>query len=479
MRASNVRRLLGACTLICLGITAQLARAQNFRYEAEPRAGSNGYSYAESDPAPRMGLPSEAAVSRRPPVNYSQRGGQVSPVTQPLGQRLAARTRYQQTDPQTRVSSSGQFLRPAVAVQAIPSGHPLDPFAEEIPAGDPAPGGPTAGGEVYYDNAAQVDPTLEPQPMGQEFIQGPGAEFNEGYADGYYDGANCYEGTCYLRRWWRHVSCLASNGAYTENIQLFTGKQGFKGPVDQGVNGDFGYHGGGNWGMPLLDAHGIGYQIGANYIGSDFAGRTGPLGHRRAQFFVTSGVFRRAVGGNGWQGGAVVDYLRDDFYIQMDLTQVRAELSYLYCHHEVGFWGAFSGNTSTHWGDIPGTPWQSYSFEGNNQYNAFYRYEFCNGTVCRTWCGLSAHGDAIFGGDTTVRLTEHTGLMANYNYLLPRNDDIVPNNVKESWNLTISFVWYPGYKRCDSWTNPYRPLFYTADNGWFLSRQADDNETAD
>lgn len=472
MRALNVRCLVGACTLICLGVFTQLVRAQNFRYEAEPRAGSAGYNYAESDPAPRMGRPGEAAAYQRPPMSREQvRRPQVAPVAQPLGQRLASRSRGRQADPQTRVASSGRFLRTASAAESISSGQPLDPFAEEIPAGNP-----TAGGEVYYDNAMQPDPSLEPQPMGEQFMQGSGAEFGDAYEQGYYDGANCYDGTCYLRRWWRHVSCLACNGAYTENIQLVTGKQGFKGPVDQGVNGDFGYHAGANWGMPLLDAHGIGYQIGANYIGSDFAGRTGPLGHRRAQFFITTGVFRRAVCGNGWQGGAVVDYLRDDFYIQMDLTQVRAELSYLYCHHEVGFWGAFSGNTSTHWGDIPGTPWQSYSFEANNQYNAFYRYEFCNGTVCRTWCGLSAHGDAIFGGDTTVRLSDRWGLMANYNYLLPRNDDTVSNNVKESWNLTISFVWYPGYKRCDSWTNPYRPLFYTADNGWFLSRQADENE---
>jgi hypothetical protein len=465
-------------------MTAQLARAQNFRYEAEPRAGSGSFNYANSDPAPRMGMPAGGVPSdgmqRYPVRRAAALEPQVAPPSQPLSQRLATRSRNERLQAQTRVRSSGRFLRPASAVEALPppQGQTLDPFAEEIPAGDPAIGGPSggpiSGGEVYYDNALQPEPMLEPQAMGG-YVPGPGAEFGDGYEQGYYDGANCYNGTCYLRRWWNHTCCLARNGAYTENIQLFTGKQGFKGPVDQGVNGDFGYHGGANWGMPMLDAHGIGYQIGANYIGSDFAGRTGPLGHRRAQFFVTSGVFRRAVGGNGWQGGAVLDYLRDDFYIQMDLTQVRAELSYLYCHHEVGFWGAFSGNTSTHWGDIPGTPWQSYSFEANNQYNAFYRYEFCNGTVCRTWCGLSAHGDAIFGGDATVRVSERVGLMANYNYLLPRNDDTVPNNVKESWNLTISFVWYPGYKRCDSWTNPYRPLFYTADNGWFLSRQADVN----
>jgi hypothetical protein len=74
-----------------------------------------------------------------------------------------------------------------------------------------------------------------------------------------------------------------------------------------------------------------------------------------------------------------------------------------------------------------------------------------------------------------VHLTARTALVTNCNYLLSRNDEGVPNNVKETWNLTISFVWYPGYTRCDSWTNPYRPLFYVADNGWFMTRQADSN----
>jgi hypothetical protein len=129
-------------------------------------------------------------------------------------------------------------LRPASAAEPLPSGRPLDPFAEEIPPGNPTAGGTTSSDDVYYDNGLQPEPMLEPQPMAQ--YAGPGAEFSDGYDQGYYDGADCYNGTCYLRRWWNHVSCLACNGAYTENIQLFTGKQGFKGPVDQGVNGDFG-----------------------------------------------------------------------------------------------------------------------------------------------------------------------------------------------------------------------------------------------
>jgi hypothetical protein len=275
-----------------------------------------------------------------------------------------------------------------------------------------------------------------------------------------------------MKRLKDYLSSSHADGAFFENFSLFSGKQGFKGPVDQGVNGDFGYNVGGNWGMPLFPAYGIGFQFGGALIASDFAGRTGPLGHRRYQLFGTMGVFRRAVCGRGWTYGAVVDYLRDDFYIQMDLVQVRAELSYQYCYHEVGLWTALQGNTSSHLGSFqPDQPLELFSFQANNQHNAFYRYQFCNGTFCRTWGGLSGHGDGIFGSDATVKISPKCGLIASYNYLLPRNDDNVPNNIKESWNLTIALVWYPGYKRCDSWTNPYRPLFYVADNGWFLTRQ--------
>jgi hypothetical protein len=277
-----------------------------------------------------------------------------------------------------------------------------------------------------------------------------------------------------MKRFGHYLCGAAADGAFCENLSLFSGKQGFKGPVDQGVNGDFGYNAGGNWAFPLFPSMGVGFQIGANLVASDFEGRSGPLGHRRYQFFGTMGVFHRAMCGRGFQMGAAVDYLRDDFYIQMDLTQVRAELSYQYCYHEVGFWGAFQGNTSTHVGQFTGDdPLQTFSFQGTSQYNVFYRYQFCSGTYCRTWAGLSDHGDGIFGSDATVYISPKVGLVATYNYLLPRNDPTVPLNVKESWNLAIALVWYPGYKKCDSWTNPYRPLFYVADNGWFLVRQAE------
>jgi hypothetical protein len=59
-------------------------------------------------------------------------------------------------------------------------------------------------------------------------------------------------------------------------------------------------------------------------------------------------------------------------------------------------------------------------------------------------------------------------MQASYNYLLPRNDDSLPNNTRESWSLMISLVWFPGH-RCDNDSfNHYRPLMPVADNGWFM-----------
>ncbi len=432
---------------------------QTFHYQAEPRAGGAEFSYADADPAPRMASPDHAALRR---MSSNQVG---TSSQRPLGPRVSDHRRDDQFARDTRLTSSNRFLRPAIATEPVAPGQPLDPFADELP-----PGGPVDGDFGTYDQYDDRGQPLEPEVMNEPFLQSPHNEyFPEGYCTG---GDYCDGNYCLLRRWWQHVTCLRRHGAYCENFHVYFGKQGFRGPVDQGVNGDFGYHGGGNWAMPLLEARGIGYQIGLNYLGSDFAGRSGPLGHRRAQLFATTGVFRRALCGTGFQGGAVLDYLHDDYYVTMDLTQVRAEISYQYHYHEVGFWGAFQGNTSNEWGQIPGQARQLYSFQANSQYNIFYRYEMPNGTVARTWAGMTAYGDGIFGSDTTVRISNKMGLMASYNFLVPRSDPNVSNNTKEAWNVTFSVVWYPGYNRCDSWKNPYRPLFYTANNGWFFVRQA-------
>jgi len=493
-----------------------MAVAQSFRYEAKPRASEAGLSYASPDPAPQMMMPNDAFESRdalnsRDDSGYRYaRANQNAPVdtySRPNRNR-ADNYNSQQYENQhanhdhashdhaghvhPRPQSSN---RPSTSVrharngyneryamrttvgEPIPAG-PMDPF-EELPPGGPVEtyqtgpqnqytGDPGSGG-MYSDEI--YSESMDPNFQGGDFLDESCMACGGGG-----QGTYCNEcGECFLKCFCQCVrrSALFSRCMW-ENFSIFSGKQGFKGPVDQGLNGDFGFHLGINWGSPIWDRFGIGFQAGGAVILSDFEGTSSPLGSKRSQAFGTVGLFRRA-NERGFQGGAAYDYLHDDFYIKMDLGQIRGELSYLYCGHELGFWGAFHTNTSqASVITLPGAePTTSFTYQAQDQYNLFYRYNFKNGAVARSWMGMSGHGDGVFGGDAIVPFSQKWAVMTSYNYLLPKSDPDISSNTKESWNLTIALVWYPGYRPCGSYSNPYRPLFNVADNGWFMVRQAD------
>jgi hypothetical protein len=451
----------GLCASILYGAATSNVQGQTFRYEPKARADYAAPSYASPDPAPRMMHASEAVG----PASARYERGYLAPRD---GRgRMAQRVRYDAPSPyQSRLQRG--VPHPARA-ESIAPGRQVEPFGEELP----------------------IDNVNDPSLPGQEFSgdpppSGPHDDYNAQYADEYGDD---YSGGCnscggmgncggcdrcgptYGDLFRCFTGCMRQtylcSPRMRENLSLYTGKQAFKGPTDEGLNGDFGFHFGLNWGSPFWNRYGIGFQIGGAILASDFEGNSGPLGSKRTQSYVTTGLFRRAQGYRGFQGGVVFDYLHDDFYVAMDLMQIRGELSYVFKHHELGFWFATHTNSDTQ--TAPSfLDQQTVTWQANDQYNIFYRYQFCNGAVARTWAGLSSHGDGIFGGDGTVPLSPKWAVATSYNYLLPRSDASVPSNTKESWNLTISLVWYPGYRQTCDWFNPYRPLIPVADNGWFM-----------
>src|SRR5262249_55926468 len=162
-----------------------------------------------------------------------------------------------------------------------------------------------------------------------------------------------------------------------------------------------------------------GYQLGALIALSDFEGRTGPLGSTREQYFVTTGVFRRANCNRGWQGGAVLDYLHDEFYVSMNLMQIRAELSYIFeCGHQFGIWTATNvksdNSAAPAFVGMPSVTWWS-----TNMYSPYYRRRFNNGGTARFWIGITDQSNVTFGSDATAVLAERWAIQASYNYLLP------------------------------------------------------------
>jgi len=460
IKKSRLAIFAGICLMLGCGNSLHAA-SYDYASSAPPR------SYSSPNPAPRMMLASE--IERQPRQNnyFSRPERQRRPWNTGRYEPLPARDRERQ-----------DFLRTAYS-QPVAVGEPIVTYDE-----DPPPGLETsdAGISHYPDGAGNGVVPYVPEAYGA----GP-------YAGGHYAqpcgpqpcGAGCCGQPCEeesLGDWdfgpitrlqeWAEKTWLFDPVKW-QNFNEFGGAQAFKGPVDLGVNGNFGLHKGVNWASPLWDERGIGFQIGGTIALSDFEGGGGIINERRDQFFVTSGLFRRAAGTQGLQGGAVVDYLHDEFYVTMNLLQVRGELSYVLRKHEAGLWAAFHTNSDTKTAPSflqqPTITWQA-----AEQYNLFYRYRFCNGGTCRTWIGLSGDADVLFGSDATAPLSERWAIQVAYNYLWATNNNSdVPAAIRETWNVAISLVWYPGYRVPNACFNPYRPLFTVADNGSFMLRTKD------
>jgi hypothetical protein len=440
----NLRRIAAAaCALLALLSITGWAFGQEFRYEAKPRAGALGLSYASPDPAPRMMEPSD-------PVDV-----QLTPRRRYLDRRYAAVNRARETgfDSASRNARGRDILR-ASAAESIGPGESFEPYPEDVPTGQRMDGPADYG---QYEDGGQYE---EGPFLGN--AGPPSSCIEPGFTDHF---ANYFP----RLHAWAHQSPLFSPMIW-QNFNEFGGIQAFKGPVDLGVNGNFGFHKGVNWASPLWDRFGIGFQLGGLIAVSDFNGGAGPVNSHRDQYFVTTGLFRRAACNNGFQGGAAVDYLHDNFYVNMNLLQVRGELSVLCQGHEIGFWTAVHAKSDTQ--NAPSFLRQStVTWQSTDQYNLFYRRRFCNGSTGRMWAGLTDHADGLLGCDATVPFSERWALQAAYNYLWPFHDNNIPNSIKESWGMSISLVWYPGYKTPNACFNPYRPLFMVADNNSFFLSQ--------
>jgi hypothetical protein len=262
-----------------------------------------------------------------------------------------------------------------------------------------------------------------------------------------------------------------------DNLQLFSGVQGFTGPSNRGSTGSFGFQEGVNWGTPFPLFPGLGMQWGARCTQSNLAGAAFTADSRH-QVFVTGGLFHRV--DCGLQGGVVVDYLNDDWYRDAGLVNLRAELSWMLDGvDDIGCWVSLStgGVTATSTVRDPTTgvianPVERW--EGTDLYAFFFRRQFgdCLTGDARLFGGFSGHGDGLIGVDADLPLSDAWALETNLIYLIPKEGKglgLNAGHAQESWNLGLSLVWYPGRAwRCGGGDSYNRPLFRVADNGIFM-----------
>ncbi|HEY2147317.1 MAG TPA: DUF6666 family protein, partial [Pirellulales bacterium] len=292
------------------------------------------------------------------------------------------------------------------------------------------------GEEVPHGATMPMMPGDMPPPEGQ-WSEGEGPMPGGGESCGSGGCGGC--GSCCCRP----ICCLFCCDwwdQWAQDMSIFAGTQAFKGPVDQGFNGDFGFHEGINWGSPLWDAMGLGAQIGAAVTESDLS-RTNATDQHRNQYFFTAGLFHRPECGCGWQGGLVWDYLSDQFVDDFTVSQLRGDLSYVFNCHEVGFWFT-TGVSDKKLFSTTDTTETTIRYKPIDLYAFYYGHHFANGGEGRIWGGFTGGTGGLVGADFSVPVCDKVSLESGFNYAIPHrvgDGDVPP----ESWSLTINLVWHP------------------------------------
>jgi hypothetical protein len=297
----------------------------------------------------------------------------------------------------------------------------------------------------------------EELPPDVQFQQGP---FMEDHGHG--PGCGCE--SCAVEC--DNACTVCDDWCWSQDLTLFAGTQGFKSAPDRGQNGNFGFHEGINWGGPLWNRYGVGYQVGALVTHSDLSGTqiNGTFNDDpRSQAFFTAGFFRRADEYNRLQMGFAGDWLRDEYLIDVNLTQVRAELSYfLTPRNEVGFAGAFNAKADS--GRVVTTQEEWTPVE---QYTVFWRHRLSTTAETRLLAGTTGEGDGLFGGQAYVAMSPRFAFQGAFMYLNPGGGTTDAASL-ETWGVSMNIIWYPGQSAFRSVQSLYRPLFNVADNSTFL-----------
>jgi hypothetical protein len=251
------------------------------------------------------------------------------------------------------------------------------------------------------------------------------------------------------------------------SFEVFGGVQGFTGPANRGCSGSFGFHEGFNWGTSLCGCGA--FQIGSNWTQSNFDGNNF-TDESRDQVFVTAGWFRRC--DMGFQGGIVFDWLHDEWDYEVDLSQLRAELSWKCCQDDFGAWVAIGINEGD--ANVDAFAGPANHWHVNDMYAFFWRRQFQCGGEGRAFGGFTNNGQGLVGADAFVPLNPCWSLRSSFLYLIPNdsNEDPVPDFEEETWNVSVSLVWTP-FARPGCGPNYCRPLFNVADNGSFTTRLAE------
>lgn len=303
-----------------------------------------------------------------------------------------------------------------IVVTALPL-HGVEPATEETPAPDNAPG-------IDEPGLREARATIGPQPVG-----------------------------------------------WFDNLSVFGGLDGSKGPEDLGINANFGGRGAVNWGFPIFEAFGVGGQLGTaiNYARTAVTVLETVDGTReRMQSFSTAGCFQRTARGLVW--AFAYDFLYEDYYARMTMGQWRGQCGWaMNDNNEMGMWGTL-GN----WGDNAALGNFAFHMQPITQGNMYMKHIWRSEAVTTFWVGMAErHGrfvllnpgapstphPFVFGANIYVPLNNYLSLYGEANFITPNDTGTV--------TATLGFAFYPGGRAWTAARNRFAPVLPVANNPTF------------
>ena len=301
--------------------------------------------------------------------------------------------------------------------------------------------------------------------------------YDNANGDMYYDG--CYNTDCDCG----FADCRR-DPMYQCRLRLGLGVIGFGNALNYagaGANlwsgdgsGSFGFQESLQWSteVPGLFRGEMGAQVGVRTVQANLSGAEFTTDGRN-QLYVTAGLFRRA--DYGLQGGLVIDYLAERWYLNTDLVQLRGELSYMLepCH-EFGFRFTSGMQSSSSGGfilnDAGALVSTSGVFSAVDQYRFFTRHVLNQRTNSHLEisAGWSDEKHGILSALFETAITSQVNCQSSFAMGLPGDAISEANHQQEFWQMGVMLVWTPNITAMRGLQDYYRPLFEIADPSSFF-----------
>ena len=261
-------------------------------------------------------------------------------------------------------------------------------------------------------------------------------------------------------------------------VEVFSGIEGFKGPMDIGnANGDFGLRIGANGAVSIFQRWGIGLQAGMAADITNLKGSPYPnfdTAASRDQYFATVGMFQRINRGEGaaFTWGFVYDFLQDNYYSAFHMGQWRVKGEYEADPFDAfGLQASIPEHGST--GQLPdlltgGS--DMFSFKPLAQGNVYWSHTFNNYATLTGRFGVAERpSNFVFGADGCVPVTQSLAMTGSFTYIMPNVGGGFPGQDQEVWNVSVGLEFVPGGFRHGG-LGRLRPFLPVADNGSFATR---------